>query len=90
MYLKLGYLMRSGPPDTLDRMVARAFGHLAFQLIHQGEFGLMVALREGKYTSVPLEFVISGKKVVNVKAYYDLENYKPKIKSFLGVPMFLE
>jgi hypothetical protein len=26
---------------------------------------------------------------VDVEAYYDKENYKPMIKDFLGVPMFL-
>lgn len=90
MYQKLGYLMRSGPPDSLDRMVANGYGHLAANLINQNEFGKMVGLKNGKYATVPLNTVISGKKVVNVDAFYDKKNYRVKIRSFLNAPMFLE
>ncbi|NMC28824.1 MAG: ATP-dependent 6-phosphofructokinase [Pelolinea sp.] len=89
MYQKLGYLMRSGPPDSLDRMVAMCFGTLAFQLVKKNDFGKMVALREGKYTTFPLDQVTSGKRVVDVDAYYDKENYKPHVKNVFGLPMFL-
>ena len=40
----LAYLMRSGPPDSLDRMAAVSYGHLAVQHIVRGEHGVMVAL----------------------------------------------
>ena len=90
MYQKLGYLMRSGPPDSLDRMVASGYGHLAEELIHKKEFGKMVAMKNGKYTTVPLETVLSGKKTVNIDAYYDKEAYRVKVKTFLNAPMFLE
>ncbi len=89
MYQKLGYLMRSGPPDSLDRMVAMCFGTLAFQLIKKNDMGKMVALRDGKYTTFPLDQVTSGKRVVDVQAYYDKENYKPRVKNVMGLPMFL-
>ncbi|HEY9076957.1 MAG TPA: 6-phosphofructokinase [Anaerolineaceae bacterium] len=89
MYQQLGYLMRSGAPDSLDRMVAMSYGNLATQLIRRKETGKMVALHGGKYTTVPVEMVLAGKKRVDVPAYYDMENYKPRIKDFMGVPMFL-
>ncbi len=89
MYQKFGYVMRSGAPDSLDRMVAMAYGNLAMKLIQREEYGKLVALQGGKYTAVPVETVLAGKKHVNVEAYYDKENYKPKVKDFLGVPMFL-
>ena len=89
IYQKFGYVMRSGAPDSLDRMVAMSYGNLAMQLIKRGEYGRLVALQGGKYTTVPVETVLSGKKIVDVDAYYDKENYKPKVKDFLGVPMFL-
>jgi len=90
MYQKLGYVMRSGPPDALDRMVANGFGHIAFNLIKKQDYGKMTALQEGKYTTVPLSMVVAGKRNVNVEKYYDSINYKPKIKSFINAPMFLE
>jgi 6-phosphofructokinase len=90
MYQKLGYLMRSGPPDSLDRMVASGYGHLAVNLIRKKEFGKMVAMKSGKYATVPLETVTSGKKLVNIDSYYDKEAYRVKVKSFFNSPMFLE
>ncbi len=89
MYQQLAYLMRSGAPDSLDRMVAMSFGHLAIQLINRGDTGKMVALHGGKYTTVPVSMVLAGKKRVDVAAYYDIENYRPKVRDFMGVPMFL-
>ncbi len=89
MYQQLAYLMRSGAPDSLDRMVAMSFGHLAVQLIQRGETGKMVALHGGKYTTVPVGMVLAGKKRVDVPAFYDIDTYRPKIKDFMGVPMFL-
>lgn len=89
MYQKLGYLMRSGAPDSLDRMVAMSYGNLAMQLIRRNETGKMVALRSGKYTTVPIDIITADKKRVDVDSYYDVECYRPQVKDFLGVPMFL-
>ncbi|GAP06266.1 MAG TPA: phosphofructokinase [Anaerolinea thermolimosa] len=89
MYQQLGYLMRSGAPDSLDRMVAMSFGNLAVQLIRRNDTGKMVALHGGKYTTVPVEMVLAGKKRVDVASYYDIDQYKPRVKDFMGVPMFL-
>ena len=89
MYQQLGYLMRSGAPDSLDRMVAMSYGNLAVQLIRRNETGKLVALHGGKYTTVPVEMVLAGKKRVDVTSFYDIEEYKPRVRDFMGVPMFL-
>ncbi len=89
MYQQLGYLMRSGAPDSLDRMVAMSFGNLVSQLLRRNEMGKLVALHGGKYTTVPIDMVLAGRKRVDVPAFYDMDTYKPKIKDFMGVPMFL-
>lgn len=89
MYQQVGYLMRSGAPDSLDRMVANSFGNLALQLIRRKETGKMVALHGGKYTTVPVEMVLAGRKRVDVPSYYDIGAYRPKVQDFMGVPMFL-
>ncbi len=89
LYQPLAYLMRSGAPDSLDRMVAMSYGHLAVQLIKRKETGKMVALHGGRYTSVPVDILAKGKKRVDVANFYDPENYRPRIKEFIGVPMFL-
>lgn len=89
MYQQLAYMMRSGAPDSLDRMVAMSFGTLAVQLIKRNETGKMVALHGGKYSTVPLGMIMAGKKRVDVPAFYDIETYRPRIRDFMGVPMFL-
>ncbi|MBT3389219.1 MAG: phosphofructokinase [Chloroflexi bacterium] len=89
VYQQLAYLMRSGSPDSLDRMVAVSFGNLAFDQVVLGHTGRMVALQQGNYTTVPLPMVISAKKTVDVAALYDAKNYKPRVKDMLGKPMFM-
>jgi 6-phosphofructokinase len=89
IYQQLAYLMRSGAPDALDRMVAISFANLATNLVMRREFGRMVALHEGKYTTVPLDVVTQGVKRVDVAELYDVEEYRPKVAHVLGKPMFL-
>jgi 6-phosphofructokinase 1 len=89
MYEQLAYIMRSGAPDSLDRMVAISYGYLATDQIAMGHTGRMVALQQGIYTTVPLDLVIAGKKKVDVTALYDPEHYRPKVRDMLGKPMFL-
>jgi len=86
---RLAYLMRSGPPDSTDRLVATNFANLAYDRLSEGHKGEMVALQKGCYTVVPVANAISGRRKVDVAAYYDVENYKPKMSSVLGMPMFL-
>lgn len=89
IYQQLAYLMRSGAPDSLDRMVAVSYGNLALDQISMGHTGRMVALQQGIYTTVPLDMVIAGKKRVDVTGLYDKANYRPKVRDMLGKPMFL-
>jgi 6-phosphofructokinase len=89
MYQQLAYIMRSGAPDALDRMVASSFGNLALDQIALGHTGRMVALQQGIYTTVPLDMIVQGKKRVDVSALYDKENYRPRVSDMLGKPMFL-
>jgi len=89
MYQQVAYLMRSGEPDALDRMVAISYANLATDLAVKGEYGRMVALQGGKYTTVPLDTITKGIKRVDVDELYDAEQYRPKVAHILGKPMFL-
>jgi 6-phosphofructokinase len=89
MFQQLTYVIRSGPPDSLDRMVGLAYGTTAMNLIKKNDTGKLTALQGGKYISVPLDLVISGKKHADIASYYDKENYLPKVREFMGHPMFL-
>jgi 6-phosphofructokinase 1 len=85
----VGYLMRSGSPDSLDLMVANNFAVMAADLAIEGQSGRMVALRGGTYTNVPISLIGEGVKRVDVGEMYDSEAYRPNIRHVGGKPMFL-
>jgi 6-phosphofructokinase 1 len=86
---ELAYLMRSGVPDALDIMVAVNYANTAMDLLAIGKLGRMVALRDGRYTDVSAESPTLGVKHVDVRALYDVDNYRPKVWHALSKPMFL-
>ena len=86
---QLAYLMRSGSPDSLDRMVALSYGNLAVQQLAKGHSSVMVALQNGSYATVPIETCISGVKRVDVDELYDKDQYRAHVNHLLGKPMFL-
>ncbi|HVT60286.1 MAG TPA: 6-phosphofructokinase [Thermoanaerobaculia bacterium] len=89
IYQRLGYLMRSGPPDALDRLVASNYANLAADLVLAGKTGRLVAILGGRYDTVPIERVGEGSKNVDVDRFYDRDQYRPNIIGVLGLPMFL-
>ena len=89
IYQQVGYLMRSGSPDSLDLMVAINYAVMAADLVIERTFGRLVALRNGNYTNVPLPVLRQGVKRVDVGALYDVDGYRPKIRHVDGKPMFL-
>ena len=89
IYQQLGYLMRSGSPDSLDLMVATNYAVMAADLALEGASGRMVALRSGTYTSVPISATREGVRRVDVEELYDVEQYRPKVRHVAGKPMFL-
>jgi 6-phosphofructokinase 1 len=86
---ELAYLMRSGEPDAMDRMVGFAFGGLAIQLLQHGNHGRMVVLANGNYAHVPIDTLLHGTKIVDVEALYDTEAYRARLMRVEGMPMFL-
>jgi 6-phosphofructokinase 1 len=90
IYQRLGYLMCSGDPVSLDLMVAINFAVMTADLIMGGSYGRMVVLQDGKYTHVPLEVIAEGFKQVDVDELYDTEQYRARIRRVEGNPMFLK
>jgi len=86
---EVGYLMRSGAPDSLDLMVATNYAVMAADLALEGASGRMVALRSGTYTAVPIGATREGVRRVDVDELYDVEQYRPKVRHVAGKPMFL-
>ncbi len=86
---QVGYLMRSGSPDSLDLMVATNYAVMAADLAIDGSTGRMVALRGGTYTHVPISVTKEGVKRVDIDELYDSSRYRPKVRHVTGKPMFL-
>ncbi|MBW7887843.1 MAG: 6-phosphofructokinase [Bacteroidetes bacterium] len=89
IYQQVAYLMRSGEPDALDRMVAMSYANLAVNLALKRTTGTLVALREGRYTFLPIKTLSEGTKRVLVQELYDQENYRPRVFNIMGKPMFM-
>jgi ATP-dependent phosphofructokinase / diphosphate-dependent phosphofructokinase len=86
---ELAYLMRAGEPDAMDRMVGLAFGALAVQLLSCRQSGRMVALKNGRYSHVPIDTLENGVKSVDVVELYDPDLYRARLMHVEQMPMFL-
>ena len=86
---KLGYMVRGGDPDALDSIVPMAYGNLALDLILKGIHGRLVVLKNGRYDNVPIDVVVSSKKLVNVRNNYNTDRLRPYYHSFEMKPFFL-
>ena len=61
----LGHIQRGGSPSPYDRVLATRFGVAAVDLIAQGAFGKMVALRDGSIVAVDVATAIGKLKSVD-------------------------
>ncbi len=59
----LGHLLRGGPPSAFDRVYATRLGVAAVDLIKEGKFDSMVALRGTKIVAVPVERALKPRTV---------------------------
>jgi len=60
----LGHLQRGGLPTPFDRIIATRFGTHAAEMLAEGVYNHMVALKGSEVTSVPLEQVAGKIKLV--------------------------
>src|SRR5262249_469927 len=60
----LGHLQRGGVPTPFDRILATRFGTHAADMLAEGKYNRMVAMRGGSVTSVPIEEVAGKIKMV--------------------------
>ena len=85
----LTYDLRSGDPDALDQMVAITFANVAVDLLSDGQFGRMVAVRDGKYSHSPLPERSVGARTLDVEAMYNTGRFRPRYEAKLGSPLLL-
>jgi 6-phosphofructokinase 1 len=85
----LTYDLRSGSPDSVDRMVAFTFAGMAMDALEEGKSGLMAAINEGCYAMVPIPDPKLGPRKIDIPSMYNTERYRPRYDHKLGVPIFL-
>jgi ATP-dependent phosphofructokinase / diphosphate-dependent phosphofructokinase len=85
----LTYDLRSGSPDSVDRMVAFTFAGMAMDALEDGKSGLMTAINDGCYSVVPLPDPKLGRRKVDIGSMYNTERYRPRYDHKLGLPIFL-
>jgi 6-phosphofructokinase len=85
----LTYELRSGSPDSVDRMVAATFAGLAIDAIQEGQHGLMTAINNGCFSMAPIPDPKLGPRRVDVATMYNTERYRPTYDHKLGLPIFL-
>jgi len=69
----LGHVQRGGTPSPFDRVLATRFGLAAVDAVHDGESGVMVALRGTDIVRVPLSAATAQLKLVPVERYAEAE-----------------
>jgi ATP-dependent phosphofructokinase / diphosphate-dependent phosphofructokinase len=71
----LGHVQRGGTPTAYDRVLATRFGLHAIDAVHDGESGVMVALRGTDIVRVPLAEATSTLKTVPPERYAEVEAF---------------
>jgi ATP-dependent phosphofructokinase / diphosphate-dependent phosphofructokinase len=69
----LGHIQRGGTPTAYDRVLATRFGLHAADAVHEGDSGVMVALRGTDIVRVPLQEATRELKTVPVERYAEAE-----------------
>jgi 6-phosphofructokinase 1 len=85
---RLAYLMRAGPPDATDRLIALGFGRMAVELLASKEYGRMCAILDGRFGSVSIDSPMQGERRVDVANEYDARTYRPRFEGVKGMPLF--
>src|SRR4051794_33912186 len=69
----LGHIQRGGTPSPFDRILATRFGLAAVDAVHDGQSGVMVALRGTDIVRVPLSAATAQLKLVPPERYAEAE-----------------
>lgn len=63
------HTIRGGSPTALDRLISTRYGLAAVDLVKEGKFGMMVALKAGNIVAIPLSEATGKTKQVDSQLY---------------------
>ena len=64
----LGHVVRGGSPSAYDRLLATRLGVAAVKAVKNGEFGVMVCIRNNMMTQIPLNEILGKTKNLDEEA----------------------
>ncbi|MEO8513859.1 MAG: 6-phosphofructokinase, partial [Ignavibacteria bacterium] len=67
----LGHIQRGGSPTAYDRVLGSRFGVHAVEMVKEGKFGRMAALRGTEIIDIPIEEAVASLKTVS-DDFYDV------------------
>jgi 6-phosphofructokinase 1 len=73
----LGHVQRGGKPSALDRVISTWFGIAAIDAVHDGAFGEMVTLRDGRVERIALADAVAALKLVDPDLYAVAKVFAP-------------
>jgi 6-phosphofructokinase 1 len=86
MLQPLTYLLRTGAPDGQDLLGGTNFAFIAARLLTEEKYGRMAAFVQDKmWTDIDLNMATAGVKTVDIDAWYDPEDYKPRLSLIWSV-----
>ena len=65
----LGHIQRGGSATAYDRVLGTRYGIKAMELVEEGKFGFMVALRCNQMVAIPIEEAVKQLKTVDMELY---------------------
>src|SRR5205823_8988223 len=65
----LGHLQRGGSPSAYDRVWATRLGVAAVDLVHDGTFGMLVAVQGNRIQPIPVRDTVGRMKTVDLALY---------------------
>lgn len=71
----LGYIQRGGSPTAFDRVLGTRLGVFAAELVNNGQWGYMAALRGKDIVAVKLEEAVGELKTVDMELYKVAETF---------------
>ena len=76
--MTLGHLQRGGSPSAYDRVLATRLGINAAELVIEGHFGHMAALKGNDIEAVPLGEAVSATKRLDMRYYDEAKEFFPE------------
>jgi phosphofructokinase-like protein len=74
-HVTLGHLQRGGPPSAYDRVLATRFGIKAGELVVEGKYGQMAALKGNEIRAIALKEAVAASKQLDMRYYTDAQEF---------------